>query len=224
MLDCLHSPPFEIPLIAMFFGLSDTKAVLRACGLSRLPHRRVVNLEPMPATDACAAIRRMLDAYYSGSGEEKSAWADELARLSQGWPQHVNRVGVAAGEALRANEGRLRRELLAQAMAEGTERMNDYYRERIESGSGQPWVYKQIALAAGNKEGELANALSYDEIKTLTKQARQEYSQSTDQFLANALHAGILAPSQKFLGQYEIPIPSLGDYLRSLHAEPPQAG
>ena len=224
VLGCLHNPPFEIPLIAMFFGLSDTKAALRECGLSRPPGRRVADLEPLPISDARDAVRRMLDAYYSGSGEEKSMWADKLARLSQGWPQHINCVGVAAGEVLRANEGRLRRELLAQAVAEGAERMNAYYRERIESGSGQPWVYKQIALAAGNKESEIADALSYDEIKTLTKQARQECSQSTDEFLTNALHAGILAPSPEFLDQYKIPIPSLGDYLRSIHAEPPQAG
>ncbi len=223
VLGCLHNPPFEIPLIAMFFGLSDTKAALRECGLSRLADRRGADLEPLPISDARDAVRRMLDAYYSGSGEEKSAWADELARLSQGWPQHINCVGVAAGEALRANEGRLRRELLAQAMAKGAERMNAYYQDRIESGSSQPWVYKQIALAAGSKEGELADTLSYDEIKTLTKQARQECSQSTGEFLTNALHAGILAPSQEFLGQYKIPIPSLGGYLRSLHAQPPQA-
>ncbi len=223
VLGCLHSPPFEVPLIAMFFGLSDTKAVLRECGMSRLADRRVVDLEPLCIADARTAIHRMLDAYYSGSGEEKSAWADELARLLQGWPQHINRVGVAAGETLRANEGRLRRELLAQAVAEGAERMNAYYRERIESGSSQPWVYKQIALAANKKEGNPTDTLSHDEIESLTEPARRKNNQSVDKFLTNALHAGILAPSQEFLGQYKIPIPSLGDYLRSLHAEPPQA-
>ncbi len=221
VLDCLHNPPFEVPLIAMFFGLSDTKAALRECGISRLADRRVVDLEPLCIADARTAIHRMLDAYYSGSGEEKSAWADELARLSQGWPQHINCVGVAAGEVLRANEGRLRRELLAQAMAEGTERMNAYYRERILAGSSRPWVYKQIALAAGNKKGELADTLSHDEIESLTEPARSKNSQSTDEFLTNALHAGILAPSPEFLDQYKIPIPSLGDYLRSLHAPSP---
>ena len=224
VIGCLHNPPFEVPLIAMFFGLSDTKAVLRACGLSRPPGRRVADLEPLPAADASSAMRRMLDAYYSGSGEEKSAWADELARLSQGWPQHINCVGVAAGEALRANQGQLRQDLLAQAMAEGAERMNAYYRDRIESGSSQPWVYKQIALAANKKEGNPTDTLSYDEIESLTEPARRKNNQSVDEFLTNALHAGILALSQEFLGQYKIPIPSLGDHLRSLHAEPPQAG
>ncbi len=219
VLDCLHNPPSEIPMVATCFGLSDTEAMLRKCGLSRFADERIVDLEPLSNADARTSIRRMLDAYYVGSSEEKSVWADALAKLSQGWPQHINRVGVAAGRVLRSNEGRLKRSLLKQAMAKGAERKDAYYKGRVAAGSSQPWLYKRLALAASEKEGKMANSLTYHEIKALTEPARRENKQSTDEFLNNALHAGLLAPSSEILGQYKIPIPSLGDYLRSLPSQ-----
>ncbi len=223
VMGCLHDPPKEIPLVAAFFGLSDTEQVLRQCGLSRYADKRVVNLEPLETTDAASSFRRMFDAYYTGAEEEKDFWADALADLSQGWPQHINRIGVTASQVIRANKGRLERRFLDQALEKGAERKNDYYAGRVKAGSSRAWVYKKLALAAAKKKDDLVDTLSYDEIDLLTESARERKAESIDDFLTNALHAGLLAPALKIPDQYKIPIPSLGDYLRALPVEPPQA-
>ena len=106
-------------------------------------------------------------------------------------------------------------------MIKGTERKNYYYLGRVQAGSNRAWVYRQIALAAGKKEGQWAGTISYDEIDRLTEVARNRKDETIDDFLNNALHAGLLAPAQGLPDHYKIPIPSLGDYLRAMPVEPP---
>ncbi len=223
VLNCLHRNTQGIPLVAAFFGLSDTEQVLLQCGLSRYADERLVNLEPLETKVAASSFRRMFDAYYTGAEEEKDFWADALADLSQGWPQHINRIGVAAGRVIRTNEGRMERHLLGQALKKGVERKNNYYAGRVKAGSNRAWVYKKLALAAAKKKEDFVDTLSYDEIDLLTESARKRKAESIDDFLTNALHAGLLAPAPNIPDQYKIPIPSLGDYLRALPVEPPQA-
>ncbi len=222
VLDCIHRDAQGIPLVAAFFGLSNTQQVLRECGLSRFADQRVVNLEPLSIANTFESFQRMLDTYFTGEEEEKAKWADALAELSQGWPQHINRVGVAAARVIHANKSHLESHLLEQALERGTERKNDYYKGRLEAGSNRVWVYKKLALAAGEKKGKFANTLSYDEIDLLTEAARKRKDESIEEFLTNALHAGLLTPARDMLDQYKFPIPSLGDYLRASQVEPPQ--
>lgn len=223
VMNCLHNPPGKIPLLAAFFGLSDTQQVLHQCGLSRLADERVRNLEPLSMEDAAGSIQCMLEAYYIGTDEGKAVWAKALAELSQGWPQHINRVGVAAGRVLRSNERRLEQDILEQALERGTERKNAYYAGRMETRLEKIWVYKQLALTAGKKDGKFANVLSYQEISLICEPVCRASGETVHEFLTDALHAGLIAPAPALLGYYKIPIPSLGDYLRALPVEPPQA-
>ncbi len=212
VLDSLHRNPKGIPLVAAFFGLSNTKDVLRQCGLSRFSDERIVNLEPLSITDAKASIRHMLDAYYTGTDEQKEVWANTLAELSQGWPQHINRVGVAAGRVIRSNGGRLETHLLEQALKKGIERKNDYYDGRVEAGYPQTELYITLAQAAAQNTN---GYLSIDELRSLSASELEKDQTSFDDFLRQTLHAGLLAPAKGLLPRYKFPIPSLGDYLRS---------
>ena len=213
VLDCLHRDSYGIPLVAAFFGLSDTQEVLRQCGLSRFADQRVVNLEPLSLIDATASLKRMLDAYYVGPEAEKDYWASSLAELSQGWPQHVNRVGVAAGRVLRCNQGQLERHLLEKALEKGTERKNDYYAERLAACSQDPELYKHLAEAAVDHPD---GALPRKQLRHLAESSLNDSGESFNDFLSNALHAGLLAPVKNLPYHYQFPIPSLGDYLRNL--------
>ncbi len=212
VLDCLHRDPHGINLVTSFFGLSDTVDVLRKCGLSRIALDRIVNLEPLGFADAAGSFRRMIDTYYSGSDKEKDLWADALAELSQGWPQHINRIGVAAGQVIRDNGGKLRRSLLGKALAKGTEKKNDYYDYRIAAGYRDADLYVELAVAAGRNSNGL---LSLRELQHLSAQELKRTGTSFDDFLLETLHAGVLAPAKGPLPRYKFPIPSLGDYLRS---------
>ncbi len=212
VMDCLHRDPQGIPLVAAFFGLSDTQEVLRQCGLSRFARGRVVNLEPLPVEEAAEVIRAAFDAYgFTGTVEEQDTWVTQLAALSQGWPQHLNSVSVAAGEVLQAHGGRMEAAGLEQAMALAEESKREYYAGRLAAGSRPPWVYQQMALAAQQKGG----VLPYDDLRPFLAE------ESLDEFLTHALHAGLLAPVKQLPYHYRIPIPSLGDYLRDLPVETP---
>ncbi len=218
VMDCLHRDPQGIPLVAAFFGLSDTQDVLRQCGLSRFARGRVVNLEPLPVEEAAAVIRAAFDAYgFTGTAEEQDTWVTQLAALSQGWPQHLNSVSVAAGEVLQAHGGCMNPAGLEQAMAIAEESKREYYAARLAAGSSRTWVYKRLAEVAEEHGGRL----SIDCIESLTEAVRGKSGESLDRFLTSALHAGLLAPVRDWPDHYRIPIPSFSDYLRALPVEPP---
>ena len=217
-IDCLHRDSQGIPLVALFFGLSNTRNVLRQCGLSRFAHGRVANIERLSIDDASSSIRSMFDAYdFTGAPEDRKMWVESLAELSRGWPQHINRVGVSAARVISANGARIEKRMLTQAVETGLKSMEDYYAERLEAGSNRAWVYKQLASSAK----EAGGALSYDEIAQLTGNAREQMDQTMDKFLNNALRAGLLAPVREIPDHYRIPIPSFSDYLQDLPVEPP---
>lgn len=211
VVDCLHNPPDEIPLIASFFGLSDTAAVLRQCGLSRPASGRVLNLEPLAHEDAKLAMQSIFDAYgFKDTAEDRTLWVNQLAELSQGWPQHMNNVAVAAAQVIRDHGGVVREELLPQASRQGQALKDEYYAFRLAACSGRSWVYKALAIAAKERKG----VLSWDEIDRLTRHARSRTGQSIDDFLVDALHAGVLMPTKNLLDHYQIFIPSLRLFAR----------
>ncbi len=216
VLDCLHRDPHGIHLVAAFFGLSGTEEVLGECGLSRLGRGRVVNLEPLSKNQSKGSFTRMLNAYHRGTREEKSFWAEALTDLSQGWPQHINRVGVAAGHVLSSNGRVLKRVLLDRVLELGVEQKNKYYAQRLEAGRFPPWVYKQIALKAEKNQGQLAGIVTFEEVDSLTESARKNENQTAGELVESALYAGLLAPVAGLPFHYCFPIPSLGDYLRAL--------
>ena len=223
VLDCLHRDSQGIHLVTAFFGLGDTEEVLSECGLSRIRRGRVMNLEPLPLADAASSFRRMLDTYYTGSEEEKSTWSDALADLSQGWPQHISGIGVAAGAVIRAAQGKLALALLETALKQGVAQKNEYYAKRLRAGKNPPWVYRQIALAAAKKQGDAAGIVTYEEICNLTESVRKMQGQTMRELITAALHAGLLATVDNLPFHYRFPIPSLGDYLRSLPVLPPDS-
>jgi len=211
VLKCLHKNPKDIPLIAAFFGLGDTKRILERCGLSRLPRDRVVTLDILSHEDAANAIQGVFDAYaFKDSGP--ATWVKALADLSQGWPQHINSVSVAAVRIVRDHDGNLDEGLLHQAIESGREWKNHYYASRLGACTQDLSLYKKIA----SLEHEMPNrALSRSKLRNLTAPLLLESTTFND-FLTNALHAGILMETLQPPQYYRIPIPSFGDYLRTL--------
>ncbi len=55
----------------------------------------------------------------------------ELAELSQGWPQHINSVAVAAGQVIWGHGGSLQ-PVLEQAIELGKAMKEQYYSSRLE--------------------------------------------------------------------------------------------
>ena len=218
VVSCLHEGVEGLSLLAAFFGLSNTQEVLRQCGLSRFSSGRVVALETLPHEATVSAIQGVFDAY-EFNGPDRSTWVDELTGLSQGWPQHINRVTVAAGRVIRDHGRGLQPELLPQTLKLGREMKEQYYASRLNACSLHPRVYKQLAVAAADRNG----ALGWDEIFDLTESIRIKRDLSMEDFLLDALHAGVLMEMKNRPKDYEIPIPSFADYLRELPVDAPLA-
>ena len=130
---------------------------------------------------------------------------------------------MSAGRVIRAHEWQLGHHLFEQALEKGTERKTSYYLGHLDAAKSPPWVYKQMALAGKTKQGDLAGILSLDEVAQLSEPARKQKEETIDEFVTNALHAGLLAPVINLPYHYRFPIPSLGDYLRSLPVELPKS-
>ncbi len=213
VLNCLHQASDGIPLLAAFFGLSDASDVLHRCGLSRLADERIVDLEPLHYDDTVCAIQSVFDAYqFTGNPADRIRWVESLAELSQGWPQHINRVCVAAARVIREHGGQINGELLEQALERGKESKDRYYAARLAAGSDQVLVYRELVLAAEQKDG----TLSSNEIRSIAESALDGWEETPTEFLDNALHVGLLAPASGNPGHYRIPIPSFADYLKAL--------
>ncbi len=211
VLRCLNSPPAHIPLVTAFFGLSDTEKVLDDCGLSRPPRGRAVALGTLSDEDTAGVIQSIFDAYRFTSSAQ-STWVNALAELSQGWPQHINSVSVAAGRIIFDHGGSINEDLLVQAITLGQKLKEDYYARRLRTCSQDPLLYKQLALI----ENEIPNGVfSLSILRDLTAPVLEDSTAFND-FLSNALHAGVLTEMENPPKYYRIPIPSFGDYLRSL--------
>ncbi|MYB34521.1 MAG: ATP-binding protein [Gammaproteobacteria bacterium] len=218
VMSCLHDPPDKIPLLAAFFGLSDTESRLSECGISRPADQRVVNLELLDYEESCDVIRSVFNAYeFTGSREEREIWVNRMAKLSQGWPQHINRIAVAASHVIVEHGGKIKSEWLDQALHNAQGRKEDYYRMILRRCSGQSWIYKQLALATDHNDG----LLNIDQIFNIAQHAKTKCGEPVKDFPTDALHAGVLMESRDRPGNYYIPIPSLGDFLRKLPDNPP---
>ena len=218
VLDCLHNPPDKIPLLAAFYGLSDTEGRLTECGISRPAAERVVSLEVLTREDASEAIKGVFEAYnFAGLREDFEIWVKQLTELSQGWPQHINRVSVAVSRVIADNGGLINGGLLEQALEGAQQHKESYYAMILRRCSGQLWVYKKLGMVAREKNG----ILSLDEILRIAKFARTRQGKPVEDFLTDALHAGVLIETREPPNRYRIPIPSFGDYLRSLPEDLP---
>ncbi|MCY4314473.1 MAG: hypothetical protein OXD44_12460 [Gammaproteobacteria bacterium] len=140
-----------------------------------------------------------------------------MAQLSQGWPQHVNRISVAACRVIARHGTQNKGELLELALEEGRKSKENYYDMILRRCSAQPWIYKKLAQIAKDRSG----ILRLDDILQVAQHARTKKGVPVDDFLTDALHAGVLIETRHPPSRYQIPVPSLGDYLRSLDEEPP---
>ena len=218
VLDCLHRGVEGIDLLAVFLGLSDTADRLGECGVSRPGAERLFDLGPLNEPDTNASIRATFDAYAIGEeGSGRERWIKAIAESSQGWPQHMSRVAVAAAREAKRHNLDLSAASLPTALAAGEAAKAEYYDQRL--GRAMPWpeLYKRLALAATEKDG--AYSLSKGRIEALSAPTLAKHGVRLEDFLKESLHAGILAPAGPSRISYRIPVPSFVRYLRELPIE-----
>ena len=171
----------------------------------------------MSADETTESLNGTFDAYGFGApGVERGRWISALADESQGWPQHLNRVAVAAGRVIKRNGFDLNRASLEEAILAGRQLKDDYYEKRLGRGMKCPQLYKRLALVADAENG----VLSKSTIERVALPTLKQSGVDVDRFLNESLHAGLLSPTTSGQYEYFIPIPTLAQFLRNLPVEP----
>ncbi len=217
-LDCMHRGLTGLELLPVFLGLGDTSDVLAQRGLSRPPAERLLELRPLAESDARASLGMAFGAY-KVHGRDREQWLEQLAKLSQGWPQHLNRVATSAIRVAVKHGMNVDSAPLADALAAGSASKAEYYRSRFR---GMPMeylgLYKRLAMQMPSEGGR--SSLAEDELRDLARAAGIEKHDDYAEWLATSLHQGLVAPSPGPTGHYCIPIPSLAGHLRDLTVRP----
>lgn len=221
VLDALHRGQTGIALLPVFLGLGDTAAVLRKRGISRPPANRLVEMLPLRPEEAQESLSLAFRAY-DIHGRTREAWLDALAEVSQGWPQHLNRVAVAAGKVLREHGRNVDAAPLAEVLAAGETAKTAYYRDRMRDVPGvYKGIYKRVAMlldAAG------ADSLAEEELGAVMHAAGVDPAGAAyADWLRAAIHWGVLAPTPDSTERYCVPIPSLATHLLHLEVTPSPA-
>ena len=218
VLDCMHRGRTGVELLPIFLGLGDTAGVLSERGLSRPPAERLLELPPLAEEDARASLGMAFDAY-EVHGRDREQWLARLAELSQGWPQHLNRVATSAIRVAMSHGMNLDQAPLADAHAAGSASKTEYYQSRLR---GVPpeylGLYKRLAMQMPSVGG--LPSLAEDEMRDLARAAGIEKPASYAKWMEISLHQGLVAPSPSRSGHYCIPIPSLAGHLRDLMVRP----
>lgn len=217
-LDCMHRGLTGIQLLPVFLGLGDTGGVLSERGISRPPAERLLEMPPLAGRDARASLGMAFDAY-GVHGRNRARWLAELAALSQGWPQHLNRVATGAIRVAMNHGMNVDHAPLADARAAGSASKTEYYEARLR---GLPpeylGLYKRLAMQMPSAGGHAS--LAEEEMRDLARAAGIEEHAGYARWLEKSLHQGLVAPSPSRSGHYCIPIPSLAGHLRDLMVRP----
>ena len=226
VLDALHRGQTDIALLPVFLGLGDTAAVLAKRGVSRPPADRLVDISALRPQEARESLSMVFRAY-GVRGRTRGAWLDALAEQSQAWPQHLNRVAVAACKVLAGHGMNADAAPLVEALAAGDAAKTEYYRHRLHEVPGfYKGIYKRLAMLmdAGGTDGALAE----EELEAVMRAAGVDPAgDGYAEWLTRSVHWGLLAPTPGCSERYRVPIPSLASYLLRLQvtASPaPQTG
>ena len=209
VLGTLHSGESGARILATFFGLSNTREVLRRSGISPLSDGHVPDLSPLAPEEAGEAVRTAFRlAGVRGPEEVRDRWIRQLARASQGWPQHLAISLKAALPALE-REGLDARETALQVVLRAIEQgKGRYYEARLDGVDHWRPLYLRLAAGAerSGRSARFTRGRLHDASEALCRREALPFSQ----FLSDSLHAGILSGTE---GLFGFPIPSLVSHL-----------
>ena len=222
VLDAMHRGQTGVALLPVLLGLGDTAAVLAKRGISRPPAKRLVEMSALLPEEARESLLMVFDAY-GVHGRTREAWLHALVETCQGWPQHLNRVAVAAGKVLREHGMNADAAPLAEALAAGEAAKTEYYRDRLRDVPGvRKGVYKRLALLLDG--GRSDDSFAEEDLEAVVRAAGLDPAgDGYAEWLTESIHCGLLAPTPDSSERYRVPIPSLATYLRHLQVTPSPA-
>ena len=187
-------------------------------GLSRLSHNAVTNMGPMHEHECVESCRMMLDSFdVRGRDAERADHVCRLvARMSYGWPQHLNRAQAALCKELLRVGGELNAVNMEAVSKLSDASRHAYCRDRM-AGT----VLAEAPEIAASMAAALKSAVAVNR-RTLTKMCREsmdnldldkdpDFDTKPATYVRSMIERGILAENDD--GQFTLAIPSIETWL-----------
>ncbi len=215
----LHRGDRGLPIIPIYFGLSNTRAHIAALGASRMGDATTSGLPPLSMNECARGARETLRGYRPiGTAVELDRWAQACAEASDGWPQHLHNNIRACCETLADAGGALRDAPLEDAVRKGAEKRRRYYDERVEA-IGE---HARTALAAVSQVTVNSPLERHTIVELLRKDLLEEDAvpsghakSAAGELFDRMVNVGVLEGVGGSPPGYACPIPSFATYLAS---------
>ena len=127
----LHHGKHGLPLVPVLAGLGNTADRLENLNLTRFSEGHVLEMGALGMSDAAAAVRKFLARFRIDVPPERAAWwGAELARRSDGWPQHLHTALQGLADELLRVDADIMRVREAAVFANGRLRRIESYGRR----------------------------------------------------------------------------------------------
>lgn len=212
----LHRDGLGVPVVCLWAGLSHTAQRLGELGVSRLSRDAVADMGAMSEGECAESTRMMLDRLdAAGTDDERHRSAEAVARLSRGWPQHLNGVQTALLRELIRSGGVLRGVNMARVQRESDRDRHAYYEARLLDSvlALRPAFTRRVITRV--RERRLADHLALRELcdEELTRSglaANPHFDATAEAFAAALLEKGVVTIT--LTDGCHIAIPSMADW------------
>ena len=222
----LHENELGIPAIVVLAGLSHTSEKLRSVeGLSRLALNAVVNMSSMSDEECADSTLNMLDAFGVVAHTNTSIVCKEIARMSRGWPQHLNRAQVALSIELLETEGDLASVSMTKVEQQSDRYRAMYYSHRLQGSilGQRPELVSVLVQRLKNEQPRDPVAfedMCAEEIARLGLTDREGFDPRS--YAQAMLERGVLSKDET--DRYVVAIPSISGWLEKRHPEDVPSG
>ena len=214
----LHTTGLGFPTVAMLAGLSHTAGRLRGIGgLSRLADNAIINMGAMSESECIESTGLLLDACGGvGDSMETERACRIVARISHGWPQHLNGSQRALCRELLHTDGVLARVDFDVVRSESDRIRRDYYRARLSDtvlDIVPAATARIVAKVNETRPGGMyeLEGVCEDVIASMGLDKDPRFRTNAEEVAKALVERGVLAIADG--DSYDVAIPSMLDYL-----------
>ena len=223
----LHTTGLGFPTVALLAGLSHTAGRLRAIGgISRLADNAIINMGAMSESE-CIDSTDLLMAACGAAGDSMAAEQARrtVARISRGWPQHLNGAQRALCRELLRTDGVLAKVDFDVVRSESDRARHDYYSVRLSDTvldivpAATARIVFKVTQTRPDRMYELEGVCE-EVIVDMGLDKDTRFRTNAEQIAKALVERGVLAIADG--GSYDVAIPSILDDLNEV-SRPPSA-
>ena len=215
-----------VPIIPVYAGLADTGMVLhREAGLMRTVSRNAIALAGLDADESRQYVREVLREYLGleARADQAATLYEWMVREGANWPQHLRTQLEAVAECMLDADSRQLSALDAERLRETVERSRDaYYAKRAKQVARGRYidVARELVMQADAQDGCAWREL---EETAHTALSSHRHAPSSERYIDEMIHAGLLQEEDSDSDRYRCPIPSMYKWFErgGRHQTPP---